>query len=317
MKTIPHSLAPLQSPSPLPATSKILQADMYDMIMKVIKDAKSSSFKWAVNNIKEFKHYSSRQCCDYIDNFKGFLAQVLAFKKLLSSLEQDIWIPMLILHAQMISQHCDVTLSDEMEIQHFNVEDHNKIHFGRMSRPDFDENPEMRITNDEDHIDEELCRGDLLVQCYQHVFTGRCTELATLGMPHGARCKGITAMNMMDRVTPQSIAYVAILVHFALSTQSEWSVIDNQFSLKALYYTTLNSFQNADWTAETLRWWNYTVFGITGDASGNESNADSNWPLVHMTAVTRLHIQQNVYCEAKDTEVASAEDANVARMRML
>ncbi|OBZ74790.1 hypothetical protein A0H81_05718 [Grifola frondosa] len=191
----PASPASSRSPSPLPATPKILQADTYNTIMEVIKDAKSSSSKWAVNrkytvakqlqaggrflprmigpfasvyrtllvgltvhgmdnpyryaaNIKEFKHYSSRQCRDYIDNFEGFLVQVPAFEKLLSGLEQDM--SALEFIAAFLDSHArsacsddisalrydilnyipDVKLPDGTEIRRFDVGDCNKTHRG-------------------------------------------------------------------------------------------------------------------------------------------------------------------------------------------
>ncbi|OBZ68555.1 hypothetical protein A0H81_11511 [Grifola frondosa] len=101
------------------------------------------------------------------------------------------------------------------------------------------------LYSEENHIEGKtlsgILEGPLLVQCYRRIFTGKSTALADPGIPRGASRKCVAAKNDMTRVTPASIAYVACLVRFCLSAQTEWCVTDGDFSYKRTTGTSSNS----------------------------------------------------------------------------
>ncbi|OBZ72976.1 hypothetical protein A0H81_07168 [Grifola frondosa] len=94
-------------------------------------------------------------------------------------------------------------------------------------------------------------------------------------------------------------------VRFALCAQLEWTVVDNAFSLDRFYDLILELFEDADWASDTLRWWNYTVFGVTGD-EGDEDDADPNWPPVRNSTASKLRAQRNARRDAKAADPAKA-----------
>ncbi|OBZ80017.1 hypothetical protein A0H81_01577 [Grifola frondosa] len=123
------------------------------------------------------------------------------------------------------------------------------------------------LYSEENHIEGKtlsgILEGPLLVQCYRRIFTGKSTALADPGIPRGASRKCVAAKNDMTRVTPASIAYVACLVRFCLSAQTEWCVTDGDFSYETYYGYLVELFDDADFAVPVLKWWNRMVFGVT------------------------------------------------------
>ncbi|OBZ76834.1 hypothetical protein A0H81_02943 [Grifola frondosa] len=128
---------------------------------------------------------------------------------------------------------------------------------------------------DLNNMDTGLCMGEYLVRCFRHVYTGKRTAMsAPTWMAKGGR-KPISELNGMTTVTPRSIAYIAVLVsRFILNDQDGWSANDNKFIGADFYKNIINLFDDAEWAAATLRWWNLQVFGCADSDTDDSDNDD-------------------------------------------
>ncbi|OBZ70932.1 hypothetical protein A0H81_09348 [Grifola frondosa] len=117
---------------------------------------------------------------------------------------------------------------------------------------------------DEDRMDAGLCRGTFLVRCFRHIFTGKRTAWTSPQYGSKGGRKPVAELNKMDSVTPENIAYVAVLTRFILNTQDTWQADDNKFIGEEYFNAILHLFVDEEWRMSTLKWWNEEVFGTTG-----------------------------------------------------
>ncbi|THH13456.1 hypothetical protein EUX98_g9723 [Antrodiella citrinella] len=139
-----------------------------------------------------------------------------------------------------------------------------------------------------------LLKGPFLVACFRHVFTGGRTAAKRGDGPSSGKAT-IAQINMMSRVHPRHIAYIATLARFLLSSQHSWDANDHQFEGRAFYYEILGLFDgegmpmsHKKWITDTLAWWDLrdrlaAVFSAMDDtearmfvASQNPRTVDNN-----------------------------------------
>ncbi|TDL15716.1 hypothetical protein BD410DRAFT_732289, partial [Rickenella mellea] len=120
-------------------------------------------------------------------------------------------------------------------------------------------------------------KSSILVKAYKHVFTtpssaeeGFSKNRAT--RPGNARLRGMTA------VTPASLAYIAMMVRFALTDQQTFNRNDMVTYTERFYTDVLDHLEDPDETEELeslLLWWNTRVFPahvkIAGASSGKNT----------------------------------------------
>ncbi|KIL59907.1 hypothetical protein M378DRAFT_54811, partial [Amanita muscaria Koide BX008] len=115
-----------------------------------------------------------------------------------------------------------------------------------------------------------LFQGPLLLKFYRHVFTGPKSwkDGKTNG---GKQPRGI--VHKLKAPTPRTIAYVAVMVRWALSSSSKFEDQDQDFSLVEFYRNILIAFNepldyskayklnsvDTEWITSTLRWWQLYV----------------------------------------------------------
>ncbi|KAI0288891.1 hypothetical protein BC826DRAFT_915268, partial [Russula brevipes] len=107
-------------------------------------------------------------------------------------------------------------------------------------------------------IDENLLRGPFLLSCFRHIFTGPRTALKkSPGKSPGKKSKadlyGIT------KVTPENIAYAAILCRHILNSNESWATEDSGFRADIFYANIVDLFDDKEWAQDTLDWWNKWV----------------------------------------------------------
>jgi len=71
-----------------------------------------------------------------------------------------------------------------------------------------------------------------------------------------------TRVNLNEKVTPRSIAYVAVILHFNLQTSERWDEQYGGFDYRGLYNYVIDFFEDVDDDDETkkrakelLKWW--------------------------------------------------------------
>ncbi|KAL6308596.1 hypothetical protein BKA93DRAFT_725335 [Sparassis latifolia] len=116
---------------------------------------------------------------------------------------------------------------------------------------------------DPDNIDTNLLRSPFLVACFRHIFTGCRSGKKTTPGPASGR-KSITDIYSMTKITPRNIAYICVLVRFALNSQTHWSERDGEFDTVEFFQNIIGLFDEPEdsrkWSDSTLKWWNEYVF---------------------------------------------------------
>ncbi|KAI0350552.1 hypothetical protein OH77DRAFT_1572506, partial [Trametes cingulata] len=141
--------------------------------------------------------------------------------------------------------YCDAVMSNMVKVDH---EDYPSFLY---EEGDFDC----------DAVDAGLCRGDLLLKAYRHVFT----SASSVTRPPGQKSSGrgcISHIYKLENVAPESIAYIATLVRNVLSSSPTWDVKDGDFDCGIFFANTVALFRGGEteqddvWTRDTLAWWN-------------------------------------------------------------
>ncbi|KIM54554.1 hypothetical protein SCLCIDRAFT_30996 [Scleroderma citrinum Foug A] len=114
------------------------------------------------------------------------------------------------------------------------------------------------------HYDSEdpwngLFRSALLVSAYKHVFTSP----SSVDKEPKATHSGNARIHGMTRVTPPSVAYIAIQVRFSLMSSPVFSRTDTVTDSERFYNSRLELFEDSDEKQEVdelLVWWNRQIF---------------------------------------------------------
>ncbi|THH07281.1 hypothetical protein EW146_g9367, partial [Bondarzewia mesenterica] len=125
-----------------------------------------------------------------------------------------------------------------------------------------------------------LLRGELVVRVWQHIF-----QSLSAGLKHNVGNKstrtkaGQAKLNDLVEVTPRTIAYAALMTHWALCSSDDWRIEDTEFMREDFFKIIVDLFaQNPDseWHKSTLQWWNKQV-GL-GKSTGQQSSSGSAMP---------------------------------------
>jgi len=136
------------------------------------------------------------------------------------------------------------------------------VHYGNIfiSHDDF---PSFLYPEEEynpEAIDENLLRGPFLLSCFRHIFTGPRTALKkSPGKSPGKKSKA--DLYDITKVTPENIAYTAILCRHILNSKASWATEDGGFRADVFYANIVDLFDDKEWAQDTLDWWNKWVFG--------------------------------------------------------
>ncbi|KAJ3507987.1 hypothetical protein NMY22_g16758 [Coprinellus aureogranulatus] len=121
---------------------------------------------------------------------------------------------------------------------------------------------------------EGLFQGRLLVCAFKHVFTSP----SSVENEARATRSGNAELHGMKSVTIASIAYIATLVRFALSSSAVFSRNDKSTDSERFYRSILHFLQSpseAEEVGELIKWWNKKIFpsyhAESGDAVGSRS----------------------------------------------
>ncbi|KDQ54441.1 hypothetical protein JAAARDRAFT_114950, partial [Jaapia argillacea MUCL 33604] len=114
------------------------------------------------------------------------------------------------------------------------------------------------IFNESD-TDKGFLRSDLLVKAVTHILIGPSTATSKNGL-HSTH-KGKAASHKIKSITVAAIAYAAVLVHFALSSQPVFSPDGGQlgkFNYEKFYNNIIRSTEVMDDVVQgnLLSWWN-------------------------------------------------------------
>ncbi|OBZ77630.1 hypothetical protein A0H81_02892 [Grifola frondosa] len=139
----------------------------------------------------------------------------------------------------------------------------------------FDEDPEYfkhKVHEGSHRFTHKIC-------LFRHLFMGRHNARIDMANEGQGGRKPIAEINKMNRVMPENIAYVCVLVHFILNDQREWHLDDGDFKGQDFYDLIVNSFKDdEDWGGKTLKWWNFQIFGIIDDEeNSDEVEEDNEW----------------------------------------
>ncbi|KAI0282050.1 hypothetical protein BC826DRAFT_1110980 [Russula brevipes] len=58
------------------------------------------------------------------------------------------------------------------------------------------------------------------------------------------------------KLTPETIAYAAIMCRHVLNSKESWAVQDGSFQANVFYHNIVDLFEDKDWADETMAWWN-------------------------------------------------------------
>ncbi|OBZ71240.1 hypothetical protein A0H81_08793 [Grifola frondosa] len=285
--------------------------------------------------IKEFKDYGSGARRDYIVAYNALITHFPCLKRMVPGLQRSVdevefFTDFLDTHAraarsddlaalryEIIDMLEDVDLPNGIKIKKFPAFNRlvlrGKIFVLSGDYPSY-------LYSEENHIEGKtlsgILEGPLLVQCYRRIFTGKSTALADPGIPRGASRKCVAAKNDMTRVTPASIAYVACLVRFCLSAQTEWCVTDGDFSYETYYGYLVELFDDADFAVPVLKWWNRMVFGVTTEHEIQSDGEDTYLVTRHTeTAASKVRAERKARLAAKAAAEAAIDNAPLSPSR--
>ncbi|OBZ79047.1 hypothetical protein A0H81_01500 [Grifola frondosa] len=280
--------------------------------------------------IKEFKDYGSGARRDYIVAYNALITHFPCLKRMVPGLQRSV---------------DEVEFFTDF-IKKFPRADRNKANRGFMDpctgrllisrglRENFDKDPAFfnrlvlrgkifvlsgdypsYLYSEENHIEGKtlsgILEGPLLVQVLLPSHLHR-QEHCTGGPWNPARCitQVVAAKNDMTRVTPASIAYVACLVRFCLSAQTEWCVTDGDFSYETYYGYLVELFDDADFAVPVLKWWNRMVFGVTTEHEIQSDGEDTYLVTRHTeTAASKVRAERKARLAAKAAAEAAIDNA--------
>ncbi|THH18527.1 hypothetical protein EW146_g2477 [Bondarzewia mesenterica] len=113
---------------------------------------------------------------------------------------------------------------------------------------------------DPDDPEKGLLHGELIVRIWRHMFQSLSANLKHNVGNKSTRIKARQAkLNDLVEVTPRTIAYAALMTHWALCSSDDWCIEDTEFMREDFFKIIVDLFtQNSDseWHKLTLQWWN-------------------------------------------------------------
>ncbi|TCD63565.1 hypothetical protein EIP91_005236 [Steccherinum ochraceum] len=113
------------------------------------------------------------------------------------------------------------------------------------------------------NLREGLCRSEIIVKVYRHLFTGPASALEA-----GKRTTGpppLAISHRLKHVTPRTLCYVICQIRVMLCSREAWNIQDGLFNLREFYDHLVALFEekpgpNSSWTKTTLAWLDARVF---------------------------------------------------------
>ncbi|KAF5382538.1 hypothetical protein D9615_002822 [Tricholomella constricta] len=139
---------------------------------------------------------------------------------------------------------------------------------------------------DAQNVEEGFLRGFLLVKAYSLVFTSPSSanrviddadENENTAPPGSTSLSKATKYSVaqklnLNAVTPRSIAYVAVLLHFSLTDAPHWKSTFNNLSYELMYNFIVDFFEDTsgpqaeDRIKSLFKWWNKQIFPVRAAA---------------------------------------------------
>ncbi|KIL59469.1 hypothetical protein M378DRAFT_131524 [Amanita muscaria Koide BX008] len=135
-----------------------------------------------------------------------------------------------------------------------------------------------------DDFEKGFLKSNLLVKTYKYIFTSpssaqnddngqentdpHISRVDDISKPSARKCVA-SILGMKDEVTPRSIAYTCVMLHFSLNSASTWTIAHKGFSYKDLWNFIVDFFEDVPGPAAARRakrlldWWNRNVFPHT------------------------------------------------------
>ncbi|KIK74186.1 hypothetical protein PAXRUDRAFT_37048 [Paxillus rubicundulus Ve08.2h10] len=135
----------------------------------------------------------------------------------------------------------------------------------------------MKEKYDPENPSKGLFKNDLLVKTFKYIFTSPSStdtpdhdDDDTVGQARKRHkkvserhtCSHVASLLGMKAVGPRTIAYVAVQLHFALSSCGSWRIVDEDFDYEQFYNNIIMFFEGAETPEEKdeikdlLLWWN-------------------------------------------------------------
>ncbi|KAF5374162.1 hypothetical protein D9615_008830 [Tricholomella constricta] len=138
---------------------------------------------------------------------------------------------------------------------------------------------------DAQNVEEGFLRGFLLVKAYSLVFTSpssanrviddadneNTAPSGSTSSPKATKYSVAQKLNL-NTVTPRSIAYVAVLLHFSLTDAPHWKSTFNNLSYELMYNFIIDFFEDTsgpqaeDRIKSLFKWWNKQIFPVRAAA---------------------------------------------------
>ncbi|KAH9835782.1 uncharacterized protein C8Q71DRAFT_858627 [Rhodofomes roseus] len=141
--------------------------------------------------------------------------------------------------------------------------------------------------------DEQLLQSSLIASCYRSVITGPGSALApTTGDAQDSKLanarRSVAKSYSISECSPETIAYITTQCRFSLDATHEWKVADGEFKYQVFFDNILALFDDEEFAAETIKWYNIEVFGGGHrDESGRITAGPSTMELIAAKRRTR------------------------------
>jgi len=119
-------------------------------------------------------------------------------------------------------------------------------------------------TYNPDDPEEGLFQGAFLVCVLIDILFGT-NSVDTMNVKREEQCRHHCVREMYDivKISPQNIAFAAVVARFCLSSKRTWNTKDDFFNYHSFYQAIIMRLSDRDdpWVRDTLAWWNERVFG--------------------------------------------------------
>ncbi|PSR71548.1 hypothetical protein PHLCEN_2v12557 [Hermanssonia centrifuga] len=157
-------------------------------------------------------------------------------------------------------------------------------------------------------IEKNLLRGSYLLAVFRCLFTGPRTATRKTSGPSGGGRPSKAKIYKMTKVTPESIAYAAVLARFSICGQDSWEPQDGMFSLPDFYQAIMDLFDDPTdpWYIDALAWWNKQVFGYDRPSGNTEAQN-----VIGSSPSSKSHLQQQRAARRAAAAIAPSSPDNI------
>ncbi|KAI0038498.1 hypothetical protein FA95DRAFT_1613349 [Auriscalpium vulgare] len=168
-----------------------------------------------------------------------------------------------------------------------------------------------------------LFRGQYPLRVLRDIFTSPSSALHGPSGRTRASRPSVNRLCQVDTVTVAMIAYAMVQARYALTSRESFNVSDGVFNYHTFYLKIIKMFSiNADWTKETLRWFNLQVYGhedgmlpFGANANNPEDSDDDDEAVARKQYAEALKAQEAAAAAAPAATVAAATVAVIVPAR--